>query len=303
MEEDSVSGNNLQPTLITMIAITGASGQLGRLVINRLLADMPAEKIVAIARNPDKVRDLAQRGVVVRRANYDDPAALNDALSGVGRLLFIASNELGRRLVQHTHVIEAAKRQGVGFTAFTSLLRAGTSPMALAVEYAQTEKVIKASGLPCLILRNGWYSENYTASAPATLASGTLYGCAGEGRVSSAARADYAEAAAKVIVQDGLAGRTLELAGDTSYTLAELAAEISRQGGKKVVYKNLSEEEYRKFLIGAGMPEPVAALFANNDMNVAHGALFDDKRRLSELLGRPTTPLAESVRQALAPAK
>jgi NAD(P)H dehydrogenase (quinone) len=286
-----------------MIAITGASGQLGRLVINRLLESVPAAQIVALVRDPAKVREFAARGVVVRRADYNEPASLNAALAGVERLLFIASNELGRRLVQHTHVIDAAKRRGVKFIAFTSLLHAASSPMTLAVEYKQTEDVLKASGLPHLILRNGWYSENHTAHAPAALASGTLYGSSGDGLISSAPRADLAEAAAKVIVSGQPSAWPLELAGDTAYTLADLAAEISRQGGKKVTYKNLSEEEYRKVLVGIGMPKVVASVFADSDQQAAFGVLFDDSHQLSKLIGRPTTPIAEVVRRALAPAK
>lgn len=285
------------------IAITGSTGQLGQLVIEQLLKSVPADQLIAIARSPAKAFSLAARGVNIRQANYDDPVALHNALEGVGRLLLIASNELGRRIAQHANVINAAKKQGVQLFAYTSLLHADTSPLSLAVEYARTESDLKASGLPFVILRNGWYTENYMIGVPAAAASGTLYGCAGNGRIASVPRIDLAEAAAKVLTSGGPAGQTLELAGDTAYTLAELAAEIARQSGKNVVYKNLPEAEYREILLTAGFPEEAATGFASWDIEASRGALFDDGHQLSKWIGRSTTPLSEIIRQTLARAQ
>ena len=292
---------NRNTTLKTMIALTGATGQLGHLTLDSLLAaGTPAASVAALVRQPAKAADIAARGVHVRTADYDKPALLDAALDGVEKLLLIASNEIGRRFAQHRNVIEAARRQRVQLVVFTSLLHADTSPLDLAPEYRETEQFLKASGLPYVILRNGWYTENYTASVPAALALSALYGSAGEGRISSAARADFAAAAARALAGAVPAGRTLELAGDSAYTLAELAAEISRQAGKTIPYHNLPQADYRAALLNAGLPEPLAAGLANWDVGASHGALFDDGHQLSRLIGRPTTPLAESIRQALA---
>lgn len=279
-----------------MIAITGASGQLGRLVIHELLRKVPASRVVALARKPETVQDL---GVEVRLADYERPDTLAAALVGVEKLLLISSNEMGRRAPQHRAVIDAARAAGVKLLAYTSVLHADRSPLGLAPEHAATEAHLKASGIPHVILRNGWYTENYTASIPSALAHGALLGSAGEGRIASAARADYAAAAAAVLVLDGQAGKTYELAGDTSYTLADLAAEIARQSGQPVIYKDLPEAEFKAVLAGAGLPEGLAALLSDSDAGAAKGALQDEGRQLSRLIGRATTPLAESVAAAL----
>lgn len=283
-----------------MIAVTGATGQLGRLVIQALLSKVPAAEVVALARDPDKAADLAAQGVQVRQADYDQPATLNTALAGVDKLLLISSSELGRRLPQHRAVIEAAQRAGLQLLAYTSLLRADQSPLGLAPEHVETEALIRASGLPYVLLRNGWYSENYTASIPAALAHGALQGCSQSGAIASAARADYAEAAAVVLTTEDQAMRVYELAGDSAYTLAELAAEITRQSGKPVVYTDLAEEAYKSALLGVGLPEGIAELLANSDACAAKGALMDERHELSRLIGRPTTPIAVSVAHALA---
>ncbi len=212
-----------------MIVIMGASGQLGRLVIEALLKKLPADEIIATVRNPEKVADLAARGVQVRQADYDQPASLAAAVKGADKLLLISASEVGRRVPQHRAVIDAAKAAGVGLLAYTSILHADTSPLPLAVEHKETENLIRASGLPAVILRNGWYTENYVAGIPAALQYGVLLGSAGQGRIASAARADYAEAAAAVLTQESQAGRIYELAGDESYTLGELADEIARK--------------------------------------------------------------------------
>jgi len=282
-----------------MIVITGATGQLGRLVIAALLKKVPAASIVAAVRNVEKAKDLKAQGVQVRHADYTQPATWEAALKGADKVLLISSSELGQRAKQHRSVIDAAKRVGVKLLAYTSVLHADTSVLGLAAEHRETEAFIRSSGVPFVFLRNGWYTENYTAGIPTALSLGAVYGCAGDGRISSAARADYAEAAARVLITEGQVGKTYELAGDTAYTLSDFAAEISRQSGKAINYVNLPEAEYKKALLGAGLPEFVAELLANSDTGVSKGALFDEGRQLSKLIGRPTTPLAEAVKAAL----
>ncbi|HAZ76442.1 SDR family oxidoreductase [Pseudescherichia sp.] len=279
-----------------MIAITGATGHLGQLTLTELLKTVPASQLVAIVRNPAKAETLSQQGVIVRQAEYGDQAALTVALEGVDKLLLISSSEVGQRAVQHRNVIDAAKAAGVKFIAYTSLLHADRSPLGLHVEHVDTEQYLAASGIPYALLRNGWYSENYLASAPAALAHGVFIGSAGEGKIASATRGDYAAAAAKVISSEGHAGKVYELAGDESWTLSELAAELSKQSGKPVVYQNLSEADFAAALKGAGLPEAFANLLADSDAGAAKGGLFDSSRTLSTLIGRPTTPIRDSIR-------
>lgn len=279
------------------IAITGATGQLGRLVINKLKTKVAAENIVALVRTPGKAADL---GVVARAADYSKPETLERALAGVETLLLISSNEIGQRSVQHRNVIEAAKKAKVQWIVYTSLLHAETSAItALSGEHLDTEADLKASGLAFTLLRNGWYTENYTASIPGALAGGAFLGCADDGKISSAARADYAEAAVAVLTGEGHKGKIYELAGDKAYTLSELAAEISRQTGKTIPYKNLTEAEYAAALAGFGLPAPLAQAYASFDRGAAKGALFDEGRQLSKLIGHPTTAVATSVAEAL----
>ncbi len=283
-----------------MIVVTGASGQLGRLVIQSLLRrQVPASQIVAAVRTPAKAADLAALGVQVRAADYTQPDTLDAALAGAEKVLLISSNEVGQRAPQHQNVIDAARRAGVNLLAYTSLLRADTSPLGLAAEHVATEEALKASGVPHVLLRNGWYTENYLASVAPALQHGAFIGSAGEGRIASAARADYAEAAAAALTLPDQAGRVHELAGDSAYTLAELAAELSRQSGKTVPYVNLPEADYAAALVGAGLPEGFAALLADSDVGASRGALFDDSHQLSTLIGRATTPLAELMAVAL----
>lgn len=277
------------------VAITGATGQLGRLTIAKLKTLLPAGQIVALARSPEK----ADLGVETRAFDYDRPETLAPALAGVERLLLISSSEVGKRAPQHRAVIEAAKAAGVGEIVYTSLLHADRSPLSLAAEHVETEAALAESGIPHTILRNGWYAENYTGSIPTALQHGALIGAAGAGRVSGAARADYAEAAARVLAEGGHAGQTYELAADDAWTLADLAAEVSRQSGRDIPYVDLSEADYAAALVKAGLPEGLAAAIAGWDAGAAQGALFDDGRALSGLIGRPTTPLADVVRAAL----
>ncbi|MCB4358271.1 SDR family oxidoreductase [Quatrionicoccus australiensis] len=283
-----------------MIVITGASGQLGRLVIEALLQTVPAGEIVAAVRNPEKIADLAARGVQVRVADYDQPASLAAAFAGADKLLLISANEVGRRVPQHRAVIEAATAAGVGLLAYTSILHADSSPLPLAAEHQETEALIRASGLPAVILRNGWYTENYLAGIPTALQYGVVLGSAGAGRIASAARTDYAAAAAAVLTRDDQAGHIYELAGDESYTLAELAAEIAKQSGQAVNYQNLPESEFKAALLGAGLPDFLVTLLAESDVGASKGGLFDDSRQLSQLIGRSTTSLANMVAAQLA---
>ena len=282
-----------------MIVITGATGQLGRLVIQSLLAKLPATQIVAAVRNPARAVDLATQGVQIRQADYTDPASLVTAFQGAEKVLLISSSEIGQRAAQHRNVIDAAKKAGVSLVAYTSILHADRSPLGLAAEHVATEAYLRESGMPNVLLRNGWYTENYLASVPPALQHGAFIGSAGEGRISSAARADYAEAAAVALTAPAQAGKVYELAGDDSYTLTEFAAELSRQSGKPVPYVNLPEADYKAALLGAGLPEPIANLLADSDVGASKGGLFDDQHQLSALIGRPTTSLAALMPAAL----
>lgn len=279
-----------------MIAITGATGLLGQHVIEFLLKTVPASQIAAIVRNPAKATALSQQGITVRQADYSDEAALTAALQGIDKLLLISSSEVGQRAPQHRNVINAAKAAHVKFIAYTSLLHADTSPLGLADEHVATEKMLAESGIAYALLRNGWYTENYLASAPAALEHGVFIGAAGEGKIASATRADYAAAAARVISEDGHAGKTYELAGDAGWTLSQLAAELAKQSGKKVVYQNLSEADFAAALKSVGLPAGLADMLADSDTGASKGGLFDDSHTLSKLIGRPTTSLADSVK-------
>ena len=282
-----------------MIVVTGATGHLGRLVIAALLKKMPASGIVAAVRNGEKARDLAAAGIGVRLADYNQPQVWDGAFKGADKILLISSSEVGQRARQHRSVVDAARRAGVKLLVYTSVLRADTSPLGLAAEHDETEAMIRASGIPYTFLRNGWYTENYTVGIPAILERGAVYGCAGNGRISSAARIDYAEAAAAVLTGENQAGKVYELAGDSAFTLTDFAMEISRQSGKNIGYVNLTESDYRNALLKAGLPEPYAALLADSDTGISKGALFDDSHQLSRLINRQTAPLTSSVAAAI----
>lgn len=282
-----------------MFVVTAATGQLGRLVIASLLKTVPASQIVAAVRDPGKAADLADQGVAVRHADYNDPASLDAAFEGATKVLLISSNDLGNRVPQHRNVIDAAVRAKVGLLAYTSLLHADRSALALGAEHRATEEALRASGLPYTLLRNGWYIENYTVSLGGAVAHGALAGGAGEGRIAAAGRADYADAAAAVLTQTGPVAQVYELAGDKAFTLAELAAEVSRQTGKHIPFHNLPQQEYQELLVNVGLPAGLAEIIADSDAQAAQGGLFDDSGVLGKLIGRPTVTLADAVQAAL----
>lgn len=282
-----------------MIAITGATGLLGQHVIENLLQTVPANQIVAFARDVKKGSSLSQKGVLVRQADYNDKASLITALQGVDKLLLISSSEVGKRTIQHRNVIEAAKSADVQFIAYTSILHADRSPLSLYVEHVETEKMLADSGISYTLLRNGWYTENYLASVPAALEHGVFLGAAGDGKIASATRADYALAAARVISEEGHIGKVYELAGDEAWTLEQLAKELTKQSGKQVIYNNLSQADFVAALKTAGLPDKLSNMLADSDIGASKGGLFDDSHTLSKLIGRRTTTLAESIKAIL----
>ncbi|MFG1465425.1 NAD(P)H-binding protein [Xanthobacter sp. DSM 24535] len=279
--------------------VTGASGQLGRLVVADLATRVGAASVAAMVRDPARSAALFPEGVEVRQGDYDRPEALDAAFSGAERVLLISSNAIGARVAQHRKAIEAAKRARVARIAYTSVLHADTSTLGLAEEHRQTEALLVASGLAVTLLRNGWYTENYSASIPSALQHGAFLGSAGAGRISGAARADYAEAAALALIDDTADRVVHELAGDDAYTLAQFAAELSRQAGREIPYVDMPEAQYRAVLVSAGLPENLAALLADADAAAAGDALFDQSHVLSKLIGRPTTPFASVIADAL----
>lgn len=284
-----------------MIAIAGATGQLGRLVVKNLLDEVPANDIVALVRNPAKAAAFEEAGIQLRQADYNRPETLAPALAGVEKLLLISSSEVGSRARQHGAVIEAAQQAGVKLIAYTSLLHADSTPLALAAEHKETEEMLKASGIPHVLLRNGWYTENYLATIPPALQHGIMIGCAGAGRFSTATREDYAVAAVAVLTKEDQAGRVYELAGDDAWTLTDFCAELARQSGTAIVYQNLARADYEAALVQAGVPAAMASVLSDCELGASAGALFDDSRQLSQLIGRPTTPLAVSIAGALQP--
>lgn len=277
--------------------ITGATGQFGKLVVEKLKERTATDNLVALVRTPEKASGL---GIEIRAFDYNKPETMAETLKGIEHLLLISGSEIGQRKTQHENVIKAAKEAGVKWIVYTSLLHADTSSLSLAGEHLATEEALKASGIAYTILRNGWYTENYTASVPSAVASGSFIGSAGEGKISSATRADLAEAAAVVLTSQGQEGKIYELAGDEVYTLTSLAAEISLQTGKDIPYRNLPETEYAKILKEIGLPESVASAIASYDVSASKNDLYDGGKQISKLIGRPTTSLAEAVKTALA---
>ena len=283
-----------------MIAITGANGQLGQLVIQALLKQVKATELVALVRSPEKAQNLKALGIQVRQADYNQPATLSSALKGVDKLLLISGSEIGQRVPQHQAVITAAKEAKVKLLAYTSILKADTSPLILASEHKATEHAIKESGLDAVILRNGWYNENYSANLQGVLQSGVVATAAEDGKFSSAARADYAQAAANVLTsRESQAGKVYELAGDNAYNQQEYAIEVAKQADKSIQFLSLSSEDFSQALINHGLPEGFANVLADSDLHARKGWLFDDSKTLSKLIGRDTTSIAQSIKQVL----
>lgn len=284
---------------MTTYAITGATGQLGRLVIDELLdRGGPAADVVAIVRSPEKAAALVDKGVAVRAGDYSRPETLRAALDGVDVLLLVSGSEVGQRVAQHAAVVDAAKAAGVGRIVYTSVLRADTTPLVIAPEHKATEELIRASGVPFTLLRNGWYIENYTAQIPQYLGHGAIVAAAGDGRVAAATRADFAAAAAAVLIGDGHAGAVYELGG-TAFGLKELAAAVTEVTGTEVVYSAVSTPELVRILTGAGLDEGTAGFVAALDEATERGDLDTDSTDLARLIGRPSTPLIDAVRAAV----
>ncbi|MDQ6931198.1 MAG: SDR family oxidoreductase [Candidatus Eremiobacteraeota bacterium] len=281
------------------LLVTGASGHLGRLVIEHLRRLDPSADVTAMVRTPRAADELAPFRVATRIGDYTDPTSLDAAVTGIDRLLLISSSVLGQRAAHHKNLIEAATRASVSFIAYTSILRADTSELSLAAEHLATEEMLRKTRLPFVVLRNGWYLENDTAMLAPALAHGAIIGSAGDGGLSSASRSNYAEAAALVLVHGAPAGTIYELAGDQAFTLTQLAAEVSRRTGKAVGYRNMSEAEYRSALLGMGLPDAMATMLAQTSAATAKGALEDHGHVLSRLIGHQTTSLADAVAAAV----
>lgn len=276
------------------IALTGATGALGQLTLKALHARAPQADVIALVRDPAKIT-----GIPARAFDYTKPETLAPALAGVDTLVLISSNDFNDRAGQHRAVITAAKAAGVKRILYTSILKGDASPMILAQDHIETEAALQASGIPATILRNGWYTENYTGSLKASVEHGALIGASGDGRIASAARADYAEAIAVTALDDATAGKIYELAGDVPHTMAEFAAEVSKQTGKTIPFNNLPKDTYASILQSFGLPEGFANVLADSDDTAARGSLLDESHTLSKLIGRPTTPIATSIKAAL----
>ena len=283
-----------------MIVVTGATGQLGKLVVEELLKTVPASQIVVAVRNPQKAQDLSAKGVEIRQADYAQPDSLAAAFAGADKVLLVSSSEVGQRVVQHQAVADAAQAAGVKLLVYTSILNADSSNLLLSQEHKATEAYLRASGMPFTLLRNGWYTENHTGSLAAAVEHGVVLGAAKEGRFATATRADYAAAAAAVLTGEGHEKKVYELGGDEPYTLAELAAEVAQQTGKPVVYKDLPQAEYAKALTGFGLPDGLAGAIADANAGASRGELDTQSHDLSKLIGRATTSLQQAVAAALA---
>jgi NAD(P)H dehydrogenase (quinone) len=281
------------------IVITGATGHLGRLVVEQLLQKVSPRDLAVAVRNVEKAADFQERGIDVRHADYEQPETLRTAFEGAAKVLLISANEIGKRFEQHRNVIEAVKAAGAGLLVYTSILNADRSGIGLAKEHLATEELIRESGVPFVILRNGWYLENYTENLAPALQYGAIAGSAGTGRVAAAARADYAAAAVAALTGEGHAGKVYELPGDAPFTMSELAAEVSRQSGKQVVYNDMPPGQYRELLVGAGLPVPVAEMLVDADLGLGRGELDRESGDLGRLIGRPSMLLGDAIRAAV----
>jgi len=284
-----------------MIAVTAASGKLGNLVLERLLKVVPASEIVAIARSPEKLAQFQARGVKVRRGDYSALGTLGPSLAGVKRLLLISGMDLGQRVAQHRAVIEAAEAAGVELIVYTSLLRADVSALPIAEEHRATEKLLRASKVPSVLLRNGWYIENYTERLAMNLARGAFFGAARDGQIAAAARADFADAAVTALTTEGHVGETYELAGDQPFTMTDLAKAVSEWAERTISYSDLPAAEYRTALEKAGVPIAFVDIAVGTDLAIARGDLNSASRDLHILIGRDTTTLREVLANTAKP--
>jgi NAD(P)H dehydrogenase (quinone) len=286
------------------IVVTGATGNLGGLAVDALLRrGAEPDSVIAVGRNTERLELRAERGVRTVAIDYQDRDSLQSAFEGAEKLLLVSGSDIGQRVEQHRNVVESAARAGVELLVYTSILRADSATQLLAGEHQATEELLSSSGIPHVLLRNGWYFENYTSQIPSYLENGAIVGAAGEGRISGASREDYAEAAAAVLTSSDQAGAVYELGGDQAFTMAELAAELSRQTRRDIAYRNLGVDDYAELLASFGLPEPAARTYADGDRAVADGELYVETGDLSRLIGRSTTPLSEAISAALAPAE
>ncbi len=280
-------------------AVTGATGHLGRLAVDALLRHgVPARNVFALVRDTAKADELAALGVGVREADYDRPETLDAALEGIERLLLVSSPTTGERLTQHGNVIRAADAADVGFVVYTSVLHADETELALAPEHAGTEDLLQASGLPFAVARNGWYVENYTGRLDDYLERGEIVGAAGDGRLSAATRADYAEAAVSLLIGDITDQQGYWELGGPAFSMSDLAEAITETTGTKVVYRDVSADEYTDLLRSAGMDEGTAGFVTSLELSIARGELETDSPALENLLGRAPTPLVDAIRAA-----
>lgn len=281
------------------LVVTGATGRLGRLAIEHLLArGTAASDILATGRDTAKLEALGL-GVRTAVADFEDPASLDAAFAGAEAILLVSGSEVGKRVAQHTAAIEAAARAGARLV-YTSAPKATTSPLILAPEHKATEEAIAAAGLPAVILRNGWYNENYAQTVSELATTGTTLSSAGDGRVASAARSDYAEAAAVALTDASLVGTVHELSGDTAWTFDELAALVAEIAGRDASISHVSAEEHARILTEAGVPEGGVGFVVGLDANIADGLLGETDGSLARLIGHPTTEIRAFIEQQLA---
>ncbi|MEV7415611.1 SDR family oxidoreductase [Streptomyces sp. NPDC089919] len=283
------------------IVVTGATGRLGRLTVEALLRrGIPAADIIATGRDIAGIKDLADRGITVRRADFADAEGLAEAFAGAERLLLIsASVPVGERVANHRRVIDAAASAGVSLVAYTSTTHADTATTVIGATHGETEAYLRDRGIPSVLLRNGWYLENYTSQLPQILQNGAVVGAVGEGRISAASRADYAEAAAVVLTAEGHTGAVYELGGDESFTMTELAAAISAATGKQVTYADLPVADFAQVLVSAGLPGELAEVLADADRGMSRGEMSTDSGDLHRLIGRPPVTLTEALSAAV----
>ncbi len=271
------------------LLVTGASGQLGRSVVEHLLTtfQVAPERIIATTRHPEKLEELSQRGVQVRQADFDDPASLPVAFKGADRLLIVSTDSLdrpGHRSVQHAAAVQAAKSAGVAHLYYTSMPQPDDSAITFAHEHLDSEKALKDSGLEWTILRNGWYQENLFMSLPHAIASGQWFTSAGDGELAHVSREDCARAAAAALVSDDTAGKTYTLTGPTLLSTADIAALAREVFDQPIQVVQLNDEQLQGGMVQAGVPEALAPVFVSFDTNTREGKIeirTDDVEKLT----------------------